>query len=192
MIDVLSILILFRSKVFIVIILSKKVSLLFYVFIFDFITHFRFISLIHNFLFVPGNGYNCFCFAPYFIIQQQILTTINNAIVINKNISKIHKFVGIAYVSSLYDSIISLHVIAESSLYLLNMFHVYYYKQNDSKHNVFDVHDAFHTPINYISFHQIYIYMIHTLLMFLLHLFLWSCWTSFDLNFLFYLEHIPY
>ena len=111
------------------------------------------------------------------------------------------KFVGEAFVSLSYDSIISSHVIAK---YLLDIFHFCNCMQKDSKYNLFHINDVFYTYIdiyryltidlNYIFFHQIYIYicMMYALLMYLVYLFLQSCWTCLDLNLLFYLEHTLY
>ena len=45
-----------------------------------------------NLTFVTKYDYKCFCFDLYFIRQLQIITAINNALVINKKVSKIYKF----------------------------------------------------------------------------------------------------
>ena len=119
------------------------------------------------------------------------------------------KFVGIVFVSLLFNSasasIISSHVIPKPSM-TLNIFHFCNYMWQDSKQFFFHLYDVFSTyahisfycystiGLNYIFLHQVYIYicMIWDLLMFLIHLFLKSCWTRFDLNILFSLEHILY
>ena len=71
------------------------------------------------------NGDECSCFPGYSIRQQKILAAINNAIVINKNLSKIFKncvlqAVGIKFVGIISgSSIISSQPIGESSSIIL-------------------------------------------------------------------------
>ena len=116
-----------------------------------------------------------------------VLTAINNAIELNKNASKILKFCVLqviffikVFVSSLQNSITSSHIRAESSIIIAK----YFLFSQDSKHNIFHIHDVFYTHIdiyhystidlNYIFFRQIYICipMLYVLLMILIHLFL--------------------
>ena len=79
-----------------------------------------------------------------------VLTAINNAIELNKNASKILKFCVLqviffikVFVSSLYDSITSSHIRAESSIIIAK----YFPFSRDSKHNIFHIHDVFYTHI---------------------------------------------
>ena len=125
-----------------------------------------------------------------------MLTAINNAIVIIKNASKIQtfcilqvvffslKFVGIVFVSLLHDSVISSHLIAESSIIVAKYFPFLQLDVVVFQYNLFQIHDVFFTHINicrystinlsYIFFHQIYIYIRirYALLIFLIHLLL--------------------
>ena len=70
--------------------LKKIKCAVFYVYTFNFITHFQFMLPTQNcFNFLSLNGNKCFCFPCYFIRKKYILRAINNAMVINKKTSKI-------------------------------------------------------------------------------------------------------
>ena len=108
---------------------------------------------------------------------------------------------GLASASAFWSasaSVTSSQIIAESCIILtkyfpLSQLHVAVFQ------TCFRLHDAFYTHIdiycysatnlNYICFHQIYIYicMIYALLMFLIHLFMKSCWKILDLEHILYL-----
>ena len=109
----------------------------------------------------------------------------------------------LALASSLYDSVISSHVIAESFIIIANCFlfsqlNLAGFQATFSPYEVFYTHINIYCysfiGLNYIFFHQIYITicMIYALLMFLIPLFRLSCWTRLGLSLLFYSENIFY
>ena len=112
-----------------------------------------------------------------------VLTAINNATEFNKNVSKILKFCVLQVIFFIKVFVCSSHIRAESSIIIAK----YFPFSQDSKHNIFHIHDVFYTHIhiyhystidlNYIFFHQIYIYIhiLYVLLMILIHLFLQLC-----------------